>query len=243
MEDLLRQLIKEMRGHVEVHSLFKGDYPLVLVTKDRMDFYKVNKEGDYDLVRQDTRPDWISTRVMAALPYEENAGQMTALVEACSLQTLEGRIGIQHEFVHCYQESLGLERLRQVLDICKEPDPLWELNFNFPYYDQEVGACLKQLADFRGTPCLSTKAFLNTLRDLRGCLRKLEFEYLVWQVWLEGFARFIENRLRLKHGLEEKYKTYDRMDRHVFYQVGDHYFRTLESMDLIKAFDHLYNLI
>jgi len=58
-------------------------------------------------------------------------------------------------------------------------------------------------------------------RKLKRHLSQVDFEYLVWQEWKEGFARLIENRIQSYLGIEVnqygKEKPYNRV---TFYYGG-----------------------
>ncbi len=56
---------------------------------------------------------------------------------------------------------------------------------------------------------------------LRDVLSLQDFEYMVWVEWKEGFARFLENRVRSLLGLEENHRGREvPLNREVFYEGG-----------------------
>lgn len=81
--------------------------------------------------------------------------------------------------------------------------------------------------DFRnGNP---TEA-LNCHQKLKEILSKDDFDYMCWQEWKEGFARFIENKIRVKWGLEKNITdTDDEMNRVWFYEGGSLLITYLET--------------
>ena len=61
----------------------------------------------------------------------------------------------------------------------------------------------------------------KTLKDV---LNRKDFEYLIWQEWKEGYARYIENLIRDKIGLDKNStRLSDRFNRTCFYEIGSRY--------------------
>jgi len=59
-----------------------------------------------------------------------------------------------------------------------------------------------------------------------------DYEYMVWQEWKEGFARFIENRIRRKLDLSENHDGREEpFDRVVFYEGGAGFLELLGIQD------------
>ena len=113
--------------------------------------------------------------------------------------------------------------LRQELEVARSETAkgnyMWELNYPFPYDKTEF-----QEAYLGFLNSLKTKTPKKVFRHrgkLREILSREEFEYMVWQEWKEGFARFIENRIRRRLGLEENHFGLERpWDRVLFYEGG-----------------------
>lgn len=76
-----------------------------------------------------------------------------------------------------------------------ENDYLWPLNFPFPYNNQKV---VQQLFEMRKTlkNALSDTSLVSTYRaqkaQLQAIISEKEYRYLNFQLWQEGFARFME---------------------------------------------------
>jgi hypothetical protein len=56
---------------------------------------------------------------------------------------------------------------------------------------------------------------------------------MAWQMWKEGFARFIENAIRRKNDLPENFngESVVKPGRHSHYYIGDFVWRRLHSID------------
>ena len=82
--------------------------------------------------------------------------------------------------------------------------------------------------------------------SLKRSLSPAEWDYLTWQEWKEGLARFIENRMRAALGLAEnkggEALPYSRV---TFYRGGDLFIRFLEHLSPGAANDmeSLYRVI
>ena len=141
-----------------------------------------------------------------------------------------GYVTIFHEFIHCHQGETMEARLKAELGVAREAmqkkDYMWELNYGFPYADDRFievyGAFIEALEN------QDTESVTQSRQELRRILSKHEYEYMVWQEWKEGFARFMENRMRLLLGGEENnYGLEQPFHRISFYVGGASYIRFL----------------
>jgi hypothetical protein len=63
-------------------------------------------------------------------------------------------------------------------------------------------------------------------------LSNIDFEYLIWQEWKEGFARYIENEIRAYAGTKENTGGIDYpQDRVVFYYGGSQFIKFIISRE------------
>jgi hypothetical protein len=161
---------------------------------------------------------------------------------------LDGYVTILHEFVHCYQFITCEAGLKQELMVAKQSvaagDMLWEIQYEFPYEDPEFTILFER---FISSISVGDLAMTDELqRDLKSILSKPDYEYLVWQEWKEGFARYIENRIQETLGLplnnggiEQPYK------RVSFYPAGAGYIDliTREDSEVIGNLPTLFRRI
>jgi hypothetical protein len=137
---------------------------------------------------------------------------------------LEGYVTIFHEFVHCMQWETCEPRLRQTLGIARqaqaENDVMWELHYPFPYADPQFAAAYGALLEASQEGDV-VDAMWASRRRLRAALAPGDWEYMVWQEWKEGLARYLENRIRDRLGLLANHgggaPPYDRV---TFYEGG-----------------------
>ena len=152
--------------------------------------------------------------------------------------------------MHCYQWENCELKLKKKLGIAQEAmaknDYMWELNHPFPYQDsvftETYSLFLEALKEHK------TEDILKYRGQLKQILSKHDFEYMVWQEWKEGFARFIENKIRRKLDLKEnhygKEKPFSRVS---FYEGGAGFIEFLSnqkpelSVDIEKLFHKILN--
>jgi hypothetical protein len=75
-----------------------------------------------------------------------------------------------------------------------ENNHLWEINMPFPYGNEgfiDAYTRLEQALAQRDLP-----AVIETRTILHDLLAPMEYEYMLWQEWKEGFARWLENRMQ-----------------------------------------------
>jgi hypothetical protein len=126
----------------------------------------------------------------------------------------------------------------------KKQDYMWELQYPFPYADATFIRTYKSLLlalDERDA------AQAESLRkELRESLSSMDWEYLTWQEWKEGLARYLENRIRQMVGLpENKGGETEPYSRVTFYRGGDALIRFLEGQHpgISTNMERLYRMI
>jgi len=106
----------------------------------------------------------------------------------------------------------------------KEQDYMWELNFPFPYNNEEFIVRTMELNN--GYDIRKYHVEMKTI------LNQKEFEYMIWQEWKEGFAQHVENLIRNKYGLENVLTALSQpFDRRHFYELGNIYIGVLINND------------
>ncbi len=210
-------------------------YPVAIVVDDRFQVFDFNEyRNAYESVKDIPAPMPVPEGVRAAFQLEAYGGRIACVVTPDVFDSEEGTITILHEFVHCYQYETCEQDLKMTLDIaCKaqeKGDFMWEIQHPFPYnardFIQPYAAFLKGLEE-------NDEERVNTSRKaLRTYLGVHDYEYMVWQEWKEGFARWVENQIKLHLGLPENKgglgKPYSRV---VFYVGGESYIDYLAKRD------------
>lgn len=203
-----------------LHPCLEHLYPVAVAEGNELAVYDVNSSGRrYDFVARVRVPMTLPDKIRAAFPLEDFGGRMAYVVTGDAFSTIEGYVEIFHEFVHCYQFEQCENDLKQTLGVATkaraENDYMWEINYPFPYEDprvcQEYSSLLELLES--ADPWLPRNSALGSQKSadyeevsrcrkaLRDTLDGYAFEYMVWQEWKEGFARYIENRIRNRLGL------------------------------------------
>lgn len=232
-----------------LHPALGKVYPVAIVeNKMFYIFAPVTAEREYRLVQ--TSPDTfnIPTGIRAAMPLAFWNGRMACVVTGEIFGQPDGYVFIFHEFVHCAQWDCCEQRLKEGLSIYREAmkskDYMWELQYPFPYsnstFVKSYPALFKAWDEDDAAAAESQRATLNK------ALSRADWEYLTWQEWKEGLARYLENRMREVAGLpENKGGEYPPFNRVTFYRGGDNLIRFLERRrpGVVNDLEKLYRAI
>jgi hypothetical protein len=180
-----------------LHPLLQTLYPVVIAEEDEMLVYEP-RGSQYVLAAAFPSPMPIPRGVRAAFPLEEFGGRMACVVTEDVFDSLDGYVTIFHEFVHCYQYETCEPAIKSQLAVAQkalaENDPMWEINAPFPYGNEGFINAYTRLGQALGKRDLPAVIEIRT--TLRGLLAPMDYEYMLWQEWKEGFARWVENRMQ-----------------------------------------------
>jgi len=221
-------------------------YPVVIAEGALLSIYDVEEgELSYRFIKDIPSPMPIPAGVRAAFPLEDYGGRIACVVSPDIFDDPGGYVTILHEFVHCYQSESCEEMLKQKLDVANharsQGDMMWEIQHPFPYsgvmfiraYERFLTALFeKQHAEI-----------VQARQDLMLYLGLHDFEYLVWQEWKEGFARWVENKLQKKLGLIENLRGIEKpYSRVTFYAGGAAYIDYLnkQTPGLVNHLPYLF---
>lgn len=179
-------------------------YPIAIAAGDEFRIYDLDAEaGCYQFIKNAPTPMPIPVGVRAAFQLEDYGGRIACVVTPEVFDTKEGYVTILHEFVHCYQYETCEQALKQQLDVARQAgengDVMWEIQHPFPYQAEAFSRGYQRFID-----AVSRSVHLDIRQaraDLRAYLGVHDFEYMVWQEWKEGFARWVENRVQEILGL------------------------------------------
>lgn len=233
----------------DIHPLLERVFPVALVEDGQFLIFDVDPSGErFAFIKQVATPMPIPQGVRAAFPLECYGNKMVCVVTGEVFDSLEGYVTIFHEFIHCQQfETCELE-LKQTLGIAREAqaegDHMWEINYPFPY---DAARFVELYTAFlRAAEGAQADEVLECRRQLKQGLDVDDFEYMVWQEWKEGFARFVENRVRRRLGLEENHGGREEpFERVLFYEGGARFIEFLEAREphsvvsIKKLFDRM----
>jgi hypothetical protein len=215
-----------------LHPVLGKVHPVAIVeNKTFYIFEPAPGEKMYRLVR--TAPDTfnIPTGIRAAMPLSFWDNRIACVVTGEIFGEPDGYVFIFHEFVHCAQWDCCEQKLKEGLSIYREAmkskNYMWELQYPFPYsnpaFIKTYPALFKAWDDNDAAVAESLRA------DLKKALSPAEWEYLTWQEWKEGLARYLENRMRKVVGLpENRGGENPPFNRVTFYRGGDKFIRFLE---------------
>ena len=203
--DTSLQKIVEM--HKEIKSFYKvleKLQPIAIAENNYFYIFDVDENSNYKFIKKSPVSFPIPKGIRAAMPIESYDFKCVCVVTGDAFDRIEDRIVIFHEFVHCSQFNSVELKLKENLDIYKQAmekqDYMWELNYSFPYANDEF---VNTYSEFLNVLDKQDSTAIKYIRkSLKNMLYKKEFEYMTWQEWKEGYARFIENRLRTHYKLK-----------------------------------------
>jgi hypothetical protein len=219
----------------DIHPLLQRVYPIALAEDKIVYIFEPDQAArKYRLVATVPDPYDLPKGIRAAIPLGFWNNRTACVVSSEIFDEADGYVMMFHEFVHCAQAEICEQKIKQNLQIyqeaMKKKEYSWELQYPFPYGDdafiKSYGALLKAFEEAQGNQVQALRA------KLRDSLTKAQWEYMTWQQWKEGFARFLENRMRNRLGLAENVggatTPYDRLS---FYYGGDRLIRFFTSQD------------
>jgi len=205
-------------------------YPIAIVEDNAFFVFDLNSsEKQYEYKMDFPSKMNIPNEILAAFPLEDYEGKMAAVVTHKVFDDIEGIVCIFHEFVHCFQYYLCEMKIKETLTIAQEAgkkrDYMWELNYPFPYYKEEF---------IRKTMELNNGYDIGKYHiEMKSMLNEKEYEYMIWQEWKEGYARYIENMIREKIGIKRNNQILKSpFDRVCFYEIGSKYIETLINRNI-----------
>lgn len=186
----LLQLQQQIAG---IHPMLEEHYPIVVVEEGRLHIFEY-EEGSYRLSLAVPDPYHMPVGVRAAFPLEALQYRAAVFVSGEVFDRIEEQVIVFHEFVHCYQFHTCELQLRQQFELGRTGPASWELDYPFPYESEAYIACTREL--FEALDQRDGKRIGAVRQKLRASLTAEQIEYMVWQEWKEGLARYIENRIK-----------------------------------------------
>lgn len=201
----LGRLVRMQREIKEIHPFLAGMHPVAVVEGASLFIFDIDSNGAYyRFQRKEPLPFPMERGIRASFPLSSYGNRPTCIVSREVFDSLKGYATIFHEFMHCTQALTCENSLKQDLHIAQTAaaarDYSWEINHRFPYTDTVfIGAYSRFLRAIRDR---DAQALGQSCLDLKRGLARDDYEYMVWVEWKEGFARYIENKIRLRYGLE-----------------------------------------
>jgi hypothetical protein len=178
-------------------------YPVAVVEDDQFLVYDIQDVvAGYRLAITAPTPMPIQAGIRAAFQLEVYHGKIACVVTPDAFDSIGGYITILHEFVHCYQYETCEQDLKMQLDIAQkaaeDSDFMWEIEHPFPYLSKDFSTAYLDFLDALERD--DVMQVLKARQSLREYLGVHDFEYMLWQEWKEGFARWVENKIKQELG-------------------------------------------
>jgi hypothetical protein len=239
----LQKVIEIQKTLKGIHPFLQKAFPLAVAEGDHFLIYDLDPAGEaYRLIQAAPVPMPVPPGVRAAFPLDSYHGRTACIVTGEVFDEIDGYVTIFHEFIHCKQAETCEPRLRQTLAVARKAqaagDMMWEINHPFLYALPEF---VRTYAAFLAYPAPDEAKRLR--QQLRVMLPVEDYEYMVWQEWKEGFARYIENQVRRRLGIPENHNGRNEpFDRVSFYAGGSIYIHMLGEREegLLLRLDDLF---
>jgi hypothetical protein len=219
----------------DIHPALRKVYPIALAEEKTVFIFKPDEAaGKYRLVLTVPDPYDLPRGIRAAMPLGFWNNRSACVVSGEVFDERAGYVMIFHEFVHCAQAETCEQKLKGAIESYQEAirkkDYMWELQYPFPYQDGTFSRLYGELLKALDGPSGSR---IQVLREqLQASITTPQWEYLTWQEWKEGFARYLENQMRSKLKLPENTGgSSEPYNRVTFYYGGDKMIRFLTGVD------------
>ena len=248
----LSELLQIQKKIKHIHPFLENFHPIAIHSQKQLYIYDYDTLScKYNFVKNTPPPFPLVDGIRASFPLSVYDGKPTCIVSPDIFDSLEEIVLIFHEFIHCTQANTVEFKIKNELAIHQQAmqnnDFMWELNHKFPYSDSLF---IKYYDELLNAINLNDHQKVEQSREsLKNHLKEIDFEYMVWQEWKEGLARYIENKIKCELGLEQNFygkeKPYHRIS---FYYGGEallvYLFGQNESLysDLEMLFEQLYSL-
>lgn len=245
----LEKLDKLIQLHQDVAGLnpaLKSLYPIAIVKDEQFLIFDFDQDqGRYRFRKTAPLPMPIPQGVRAAFQLENYGGRIACVVTPEVFDEIRGYVTILHEFVHCYQYETCEQALKLTLDVARQAQEkgnvMWEIEHPFPYTARDF---IQPYQGFLHAVHQNDKErILNNRKQLETYLGRHDYEYMVWQEWKEGFARWVENLVKRELGFpENKGGLQPPYSRISFYAGGEAYINYLSEKDptLVKNIRNLF---
>lgn len=222
-------LQKIVKVHNEIKSFYKvleHLQPIAIAENGNFYIFDADENSNYKFEKNVPCTFTIPKRIRAAMPLEGYGLKSVCVVTGDAFDNPEDYIVIFHEFVHCVQFQTVESKLKENLEVYKEEmgknNYMWEIAYNFPYEKEDF---VKTYGDFLNALDKKDAEGIKTARGkLKVILSNKEYEYMTWQEWKEGYARFIENKLQKYFNYKiNEYGKEGPYNRVTFYEGGAKY--------------------
>jgi len=230
---LFNELVNRHQQIINLHTFFQKLYPVAIVDNGYFFIFDYDStQQAYSLIKKTELPFDMPRNIAASFPLSEYNARAACIIGSGIIEKDDIVITIFHEFMHCAQMENDEQKLKSTLNIYKRAaaknNYMWEITHNFPYSDTLFITYYSSFLN--GLKENDSLKILNARKKLRAHLSQENYEYMCWQEWKEGFARYIENVLRKIFSLSTNDTGKDLpFDRITFYYGGDRFMRYIEQ--------------
>lgn len=243
IEIALSPVLKKKQEACSIHALFNYQYSIGIGISDKLHIFH-EQPGTYQYKTTVTLPMQIPEGTKAAFPIDELEDCCCIITPSC-LDEPNFYATILHEFVHCYQSRTCEEDLKTELRIHQRAtstqDYMWEINHPFPYENSDYLILVQNITRYDYDEIMDAMSLLAAKLDA------YDYEYMIWQIWKEGFARYIENQILRMNAIVENNSgsDFESPNRTSLYFVGDRIWRQLEvrNSDLIEDIEKVFPIL
>ncbi len=246
VDSCLTKLVQMQEEIKDIHPYLSLLHPVAVVERDDLYIFDVDSgSGTYRLQQKGPSPFPMPKGIRASFPLAAYGGKPSCVISPDVFDEPAGYTTIFHEFIHCVQSLTVEPVLKQNLNIAQQAarsnDYSWEINHAFPYQDSVF---IRQYTSFLAALGKGDqKSIDESMSTLRGHLARPDYEYMVWEEWKEGFARFIENKVRARLGMPaNRGGAEPPYNRVTFYYGGDLFIGYLvwKDEDLLTDMEKLF---
>jgi hypothetical protein len=231
IDSSLQYIIQMQKEIKNIHPFLDMFHPIALAENSDLYIFDFDSSSrKYIYIKKTPIPFPMPKILRASFPLSSYNSEPSCVLTRDVFDSKNGYVTIFHEFIHCSQYQICERKLKQTLIIAEEAskrnDYTWEISHPFPYEDSLFINDYSQFIEAINNDY--DEAILEHRRKLRHHLKQIDFEYMVWQEWKEGFARLIENKILSVLLMEENHagreKPYNRL---TFYYGGSKFINYL----------------
>lgn len=195
----VNKIIDFQKDIVFLHPILEFLYPVAVSEDNLLFIYDLKNSGrEYEFVKQIKPAMPVPKGIRAAVQITDYNKKASCIVSNEIFGSPLNYVEIFHQFVHCYQIQECEYKIKNSLTIYKQETKkfnfMWEINFPFPF---ESSRFQQYYADFiSGVQEKDSIQIRKSRQNLKDLLTKMQYEYLVWQEWKEGLAKYVEKLIK-----------------------------------------------
>ena len=234
-DSLLEKFVALQQKCADIHPCLIKHQPITIVYNDSLLIFDFDNEAEnYALIKKAGEPFPLPKGIEASFPLSVYNNKPTCIITPTTLERSSGFATILHEFIHCCQFNSVEMQLKGKLEIYKEAmkknDYSWEIMHPFPYEDSVFINFYNQYKEALKSKNLVAAKKLRS--EIKKYLNPKDYEYMLWEEWKEGLARYVENKVRDIMGVElNNYGSEEPYDRVAFYYSGELLIAKLAAAD------------